>query len=131
MKATLYTGNGTSQTPADGGIIALGNIIRRSGCGLTLRGNGINVAANGYYTVNAAFTVQGTGTGSGTITMYMDGIPVENATTTSATSAATLNTVGLNAVVRKTCCVAPSVITFVFTGTNASITNVAVTVVKE
>lgn len=101
MTNLLYTFNQTDATLSSGDIIPLGNVGRKAGSALNLMGNEVAVSQNGYYKVDATFTVLPSVSDAVTVQLYMDGIPIAGARTTATTDAVT--TLPLTAIVRKRC----------------------------
>lgn len=132
-KSAIYTANTTAQNVAVNGSINPGTVIRRFGCNIHMSGNAINVTGTGYYDIDANFTIAPTAVGNVTVTMYKDGTEVPGATATASTSTAN-NPVNLSisCLVREYCPCADdsSNLTFVLSGTAASISNVAIVVEK-
>jgi len=132
-QSAIYVVNNSIQDVAAGGIINLGTIIRRFGRNLNLSGNGIQVAGEGYYDINVSVTVSPSTEGEVTITAYKDGVAIPGAMATETAAAAgdyiSLSLVGL---IREACycCESLSSLTFVLSGLNASVTNIAVVVKK-
>lgn len=132
-KSAIYTVNGSSQNVAVNGIIDLGSIIRRFGPNLNLAGNAIQVCGSGYYDLNASITLAPTAIGNVTVSVFKDNAPIPGATATESVETANnpVN-ISINALIREMCpcCDALSNLTFVLTGTAASVTNIAVKVDK-
>ena len=132
-KSAIYTVNESAQNVAVNGVINLGTIIRRFGPNLNLGGNAIMISGAGYYDIDASITAAPTAAGNVTITAYKDNVAIPGATATQSTTAAN-NPVNLSisALVREACacCDGLSNITFVLTGTAASVTNISVVVEK-
>lgn len=131
-KSAIYTANTGAQAVAVGGVIALGSIIRRFGCGVNLNGNGIVIDREGYYDVDASITVAPTAAGTVTVTLLRDGVAVPGATASNSTSVAG-NPVNLDitALVRQAgCCAGGSTLTLVLTAGAGTVTNVALKVIK-
>ena len=128
-KSAIYVVNNTAQNVAVNGQISLGNVIRRFGCNCQLVNNAIRVSGSGYYDIDASFTVAPTAAGNVTITMYKDGVEVPGAAATeTATAANDIINLSISCLVREfcPCCDESSALTFVLSGTAASITNVAI-----
>lgn len=125
MKTALYVANPTAQIVAVGGAVDLGSVIRRVGCGADLNGNDI-IIGSGFFTVDASIALLGTATGTTTVTLYKDGMPVQGATASASLVTDDLETVSINAIVRNGCI--PSNLTFVVSGTGATVNNSAVVV---
>ena len=132
-KSVLYTVNQSIQNVAVDGIINLGTINRRYGNNLDLGGNAILVSGAGYYLIQANITLAPTAEGEVTITMEKDGNAVPGAVA-SATVAAAGDLVNLSiiSIVRESCpcCDGLSNLTFVLSGTAASVSNIATTSIK-
>lgn len=132
-KSAIYVANNTAQNVAVNGLINPGTVIRRFGCNLMLSGSSINTNGCGYYDVNASFVIAPTAAGNVTVSMFKDGVAVPGATA-SGTAAAANDAVNLSisALVREYCPCGDSSsnLTFVLTGTAASVTNTAITVEK-
>lgn len=132
-KSAIYTANTSAQNVAVNGIINPGTIIRRFGQNLGLSGNAIQIDGAGYYDIDVSITAAPTAAGNVTVTMLKDGVAIPGATATQSTTAAN-NPVNLSisSLVREfcPCCDGLSNLTFVLTGTAASISNVAIVVEK-
>ena len=132
-KSVIYTANNSSQNVAVNGTINPGTVIRRYGSCLGLSGNAIQVNGEGYYDIDASFTLAPTAAGNVTVTTYFNNVAVPGATVTASTSTANnpVN-VSISSVVRQNCrcCEGVSSLTFVLTGTAANVTNSAIVVEK-
>ena len=132
-KSAIYIANTSTQNIVVDGDINLGTVYRRFGCNLTLSGNALRVAGEGYYDIDASFVATPTAAGTITVTMLKDGIAVPGAVA-SATVAAedTLVNLSLNCLIRENCacCDDISNLTFKLTGTAATISNVAIVAEK-
>jgi len=132
-KSAIYTVNNTAQNVAVNGTINLGNVNRRFGNCLSLQGTGIQLAEAGYYDINASITLAPTAAGNVTVTAYKDNMAIPGATATeSASEANNPINLSISSLVRKFCPCADGIenITFVLSGTAASVTNIAVVVEK-
>lgn len=132
-QSAIYVVNNTVQDVADGGIINLGTIIRRFGRNLNLAGSGIQVAGEGYYDIKVSLIVSPSAAGDVTVTAYKDGVAIPGMVATgSAAAAGDFITLPLVGVIREGCycCDSLSSLTFVLSGLNASVTNIAVVVEK-
>lgn len=129
-KSAIYTANTGATAIAVGGVIPLGTVNRRFGCNLNLSGNGITSTGTGYYDVTASFTLTATAAGAVTVTMFRDGVAVPGATATATAAAAGTVNLSFPAIVRQQCCNSSSTLTFVLTGTAATLNNAAVVVKK-
>ena len=132
-KSAIYTVNSATQSVAVNGNISLGSIIRRFGPNLNLNGNAITVAGAGYYDLDVSATVAPTAAGNVTITALKDGVAIPGAIATgSTTTAGNPINLSISSLIREACpcCDSLSSITFVLTGSAASVTNMAVVVEK-
>lgn len=130
MRSAIYTANGNAGTIAIGGIVPVGNIVRRFGCGVDISGNGIETKGSGYYKTTASISFNGTGAGTATIQLYKDGVPVPGALairTVAANTAYTIDLVGMTRNYDNN----SSILTLVLTGASVDVTNVAMLVEKE
>lgn len=132
-KSAIYTVNNTAQNVAVNGTINLGIVNRRFGCSLMLAGPGIQLEDPGYYDIDASITLAPTSAGNVTVTAYKNGVAIPGATATGSTSVAN-NPINLSisSLVRKFCPCADGIenLTFVLSGTAASVTNISVVVEK-
>lgn len=132
-KSIIYTANTSAQNVAINGVISPGSIIRRYGPNLNLSGQAIQICGAGYYDIDASITLAPTAAGNVTVTAFLDNVAIPGATATeTATAANDIINLNLDGVVREacTCCEGISNLTFVLTGTAASVTNVAISVEK-
>lgn len=125
----IYT---VMNAPADvvaGGVVPLGAINRRFGCGLDLNGNGISMYHAGYYDADVNLTVLPVAAGPITATLYVDGVAYPGAIATG-TAAAAADPVNLNisALIRNVCA-GVRTLTVVLDAA-ATVNNAAVTVLK-
>lgn len=134
-RSAIYVVNNSTQEVVVDGTINPGSIIRRFGPGVGVSANGIQIDGLGYYILDSSITLAPTAAGEVTVTVFNNGIAIPGATAT-ATAAAADDVVNLsiNALIRETgCCYynnGPASLTFVVTGTGASVTNIASRVVK-
>lgn len=132
-KSALYVANTSNQTVQVDGIITPGTIVRRYGPNVGLAGNAIQIAGAGYYEINASLTAEATAAGEVTITVYKDGVPLQGATATeTAAAVGDFVNLSISAIIREfcSCCDGLTNLTFVLTGNDTTITNVAITVEK-
>ena len=132
-KSALYVANTSNQTVQVDGIITPGTIVRRFGPNLGLAGNAIQISGAGYYEINASLTAEATAAGEIIVTVYKDGVPLQGATATeTAAAVGDFVNLSISAIVREfcSCCDGLSNLTFVLTGNDATITNVAIAVEK-
>lgn len=130
MRSALYTVNPSDQAVAIDGVINPGAIIRRFGNNCSLEGGSIILNGVGYYDVSAEFVIEGTAAGIVTVTLYRDGVPVQGATAEATTASGGILTLGINAILRETCCKSRSNLAFVVGGVAANVTNTAIVVEK-
>lgn len=131
-RSAIYTANTSTQAIAINEIIQPGTVIRKFGNNLMLSGDAIRACGQGYYKINANFTLSPTAIGTVTVTAYKDGVAIQGAT--ASESAATANTpvnLSLNFLTRENCpcCDSSSNLTFVLTGT--AVNNVSTAIVME
>ena len=132
-KSALYVANTSNQTVQVDGIITPGTIVRKYGPNIGLAGNAIQIAGAGYYEINASLTAEATAAGEITVTVYKDGVPLQGATATETVAAVgDFVNLSISAIVREfcSCCDGLTNLTFVLTGNDTTITNVAITVEK-
>lgn len=132
-QSVIYTVNSSAQNVAVNGTINLGTVVRKFGPNLNLSGNAVQVAGNGYYKITTSITLAPSAVGNVTVTAYKDSVAIPGAVATEAITAAN-NPANLSiiAVFREpcSCCEGISNITYVLTGTAASVTNIASVVEK-
>ncbi len=128
-KSAIYTVNATANAVAVGNLVPLGNTVRRYGCNLRQDGNGITATGAGYYLVTMSATVAPTAAGAVTITGQKDGVDIIGATATSTAAAGSTTDLAFSAVVRNIGCDS-SILSFVLTGADATVSNIAVSAVK-
>lgn len=132
-RSAIYTVNQSAQNVAVNGTIDLGSMIRRFGPNLNLSGSAIQIAGAGYYDLDASITVAPTAAGNVTVTAFVDNVAIPGATATATVSTANnVENISIKGLYREgcPCCDGITNLTFVLTGTAASITNIAVTVEK-
>lgn len=134
-KAAIYVVNDSTQDVVDGGAINPGSIIRRFGPNVGVSGNGIQVDGLGYYSLDTSITLAPTAAGEVTVTVFKNGIAIPGASATAtATAADDVVNLSINALIRETgCCYynnGPANLTFIVTGVDATVTNIASVVIK-
>ena len=129
-RAALYTVNATDQIVAAGGQISPGGIIRRFGCNADIVGGNITLNGSGYYEVSAQITLTGTTAGNTTIELLKDGVAIPGAETELTLAVGVVDTIGINTIVRQMCFDGASTLTFVLTGTAATVNNISTVVTK-
>lgn len=129
-RSAIYTSNTGTPTISAGGIIPVGNTVRRFGCNLRQDGNVITLCGQGYYLVNISVTVSPTAAGPVTLTAQKDGVAIIGATA-SGTAAAAADAVNLvvTCIVRNACGCESSILSLVLDST-ATLDNLSVSVVK-
>jgi len=132
-KSAIYVANTSNQDVQVDGIIIPGTIVRRYGPNVGLAGNAIQISGAGYYELNASITLAPTAEGEVSVSIYKDGVPLQGAIATE-TAAAAGDSVNLSimAILREfcSCCDGLSNLTFVLTGVDSTVTNIAITVEK-
>lgn len=128
-KSTIYTVNATANTVTVGSLVPLGSTVRRYGCNLRQDGNGITATGAGYYLVTVSVTAAPTAAGAVTVTGQKDGVAIIGATATTTAAADAAANLAFSAIVRNTGCDS-SILSFALTGTDAAVSNIAVSVVK-
>lgn len=130
-KSALYTAMTTPTSVLVGEIIPIGITIRRFGCNIAQDGNTISINGKGYFLVNVSITAAPAAVGTVTATLNKDGAPVTGATASNAVStAANPTALPIAAIVRNACDCDSSILSLTLSGTNSTVQNVAVTVVK-
>lgn len=134
-KAAIYVVNDSTQEVVENGAINPGTIIRRFGPGMSVSGNGIQVEGIGYYNLNTSITLAPAAAGEVTVTVFKNGVAIPGAVATETAAAADdVINLSINALIRETgCCYynnGPANLTFVITGTDATVTNIASVVIK-
>lgn len=130
MRSAIYTVNSNPGTIAVGGVIPVGNIVRRFGCHVDVSGSGIETRGSGYYKETASISFNGTAAGTATIQLYQDGNPVPGALAIRTVAANTAYTIDFPGMTRNYTDSA-SILTLVLTGVSVDVTNVALLVEKE
>lgn len=130
-KSAIYTAMTTPTSVAVGSTVPLGATIRRFGCNIAQDGNAITIKGKGYFLVTASITAAPDAVGTVTVSMSKDGVPVSGATASgSVSTAANPTALPITAIVRNACDCDSSALSFTLDGTESTVQNVAVTVVK-
>lgn len=143
-RAEISTVNSTPATVAVGSTLPLGEVTRRfgntKGCNgcctpvLNLSGtNAIVINESGYYDFNVNVTFTAATTGNATITMLLNGVPVQGftATTNIATATTQVATISIPAPdIRVFCNGTPATVSFVVSGVAITTSNIAVSAHK-
>jgi len=125
-KSLIQTVNQTTQNVVLNGDISFGSVVRRYGCNCRLSGNGIELAGDGYYPMEAAVTVEPTAAGEVTVVLYCNGIQIPGAIASGYAAAAnTPVTLPLIATIRNKCCDSLSTITCELIAGPGVVTNVS------
>lgn len=127
-KSVLYTALTTSTPITAGSIVPLGNVIRRCGGELNLNGNVIDTCGCGYYKITAVATIAAASTDPITISLEQNGVPVTGASSTITVAGTSDETVLTVIGVVRNKCTKFSNLSFVLTGADATIDNMAVIV---
>lgn len=132
-KSVIYVVNSSTQTIADGGTVALGSVVHRYGCNLSLSGNTILASGCGYYDIDCTVIAAPTTAGTITATLYSNGVKIPGATSSfTASEADDVVTLTMTPTFRVRCaCLDPLAITCVLTGVESTVTNVSLRVVKS
>lgn len=129
-KSAIYTALTTSTAVTDGGVIPLGTTIRRFGCNLEQSGNTIQTCGYGYYKVTAVATVASESTDPITVSLQQDGVSVEGASSTITAAAASDETVLTVIGLVRNKCECGSKLSFIVSGADVTIDNMALIVEK-
>lgn len=129
-RSAIYTANTSTPAISAGGIIPVGNTVRRFGCNLRQDGNVITLCGQGYYLVNISTTVSPTAAGPVTLTAQKDGVAIIGATA-SGTAAAAADAVNLvvTCIVRNACGCESSILSLVLDSA-ATLDTLSISVVK-
>lgn len=130
-RCAIYTTNTSAQALTAGSIIPVGSTTRRFGKSIRQDGNTITLMGEGYYHVNASATLIPSAAGTVTVTGQKDGVAVVGATASATVAAvSTATNLNLDFIVRNICGCSSSILSFVLTGADATLSNLAVTVEK-
>lgn len=131
-KSLIQVANPSTQAVAVNAIIPLGSVQRRFGCNCRLSGNAIEVAGEGYYTVDCNVTVAPTVAGDVTVGLSVNGAILPGAIAYgTAAAAGDLVTLPIDATIRKGCnCDSADNITLVLLAGAGDVRNVSLRVVK-
>mgnify|MGYP006988839899 CR=1 FL=1 len=103
-RSLIQTTNQTTQTVAANGIISLGSVLRRFGCNCRLSGNAIEIAGEGYYTIDANVSVTPTAAGAVTVAIYDNGVQIPGAIAFTTGAAGVPEAIVIPTTVRQNCC---------------------------
>ena len=130
-RAIIFTVNDTPQSVQDGSALMPGSIRRRYGAGLDLSGNGFLVGGVGYYKITVCTTLTPTAEGTATISVSQNGTDIPGVTASETVSGAnetiSLYATGILRVFNNDSAVN---LTFILSGVDAQVTNVAITIEK-
>lgn len=133
-KAALYIVNNVAQEVAVNGLINPGVIVRRFGPGISLINNAIQLNEQGYYSLDVSITLAPTAEGEVTVSVFKDGVLIPGAIATeTAAAAGDFINLSITALIReKMCCYfnEPSNLTFVLTGVDTNVTDIATKIIK-
>ena len=130
-RCAIYTTNTSAQALTAGSIIPVGSTTRRFGKSIRQDGNTITLLGEGYYHINASATLIPSAAGTVTVTGQKDGVAVVGATASATVAAvSTATNLNLDFIVRNICGCSSSILSFVLTGADATLSNLAVTVEK-
>lgn len=129
-RSAIYTSNTNTPAITAGGIVPVGNTVRRFGCNVSQDGNVITLNGQGYYLVNISATVSPTAAGPVTMTAQKDGVAIIGATASNTAAAASdeVNLV-ITCIVRNICGCDSSILSLVLDSA-ATLNNLSVSVVK-
>ena len=132
MRSMIYTANTATQAVPVGGTVALGQEVRRSGCGLVSGGSSIVVRSHMPVLVTVSVTAAPSAAGAVTVALYRDGVAIPGATATQTVAANGTASLAFSAIVRgsRCACADASTLTVVLLGTASDVSNVAVTAVE-
>ena len=132
MRSMIYTANTATQTVPVGGTVALGQEVRKSGCGLVSGGSSIVAKTNMPVLVTVSVTAAPSAAGAVTVALYRDGVAIPGATATQTVAANGTASLAFSAIVRgqRCACADASTLTVVLLGTASDVSNVAVTAVE-
>lgn len=133
-KAALYVVNNVAQEVAVNGLINPGVIVRKFGPGISLINNAIQLNEQGYYSLDVSITLAPTAEGEVTVSVFKDGVLIPGAIATeTAAAAGDFINLSITALIReKMCCYfnEPSNLTFVLTGVDTNVTDIATKIIK-
>lgn len=129
-RSAIYTANTSTPAISAGGIVPVGNTVRRFGCNLRQDGNVITLCGQGYYLVNISATASPTAAGPATLTAQKDGVPIIGATATNtATAAADAVNFTITCIVRNACGCESSILSLALSSA-ATLDTLSISVVK-
>ena len=131
-RSLIQIANPSTQAVAVNAIIPLGSVQRRFGCNCRLSGNAIEVAGEGYYTVDGTVTVAPTAAGAVTVGLSVNGSILPGAVGYGTAAAANdPATVPIVATIRQGCnCDSADNLTLVLLSGAGNVQNVSLRVEK-
>ena len=131
-RSLIQTANQSDQAVALNSIIVPGSVQRRFGCNIRLSGNAIELAGDGYYTVDAGLTIAPTAAGDVSVALFDNGVQIPGAIVTGAGTAGAELALSLPPVtIRQRCCDGADILTLVLLAGPGTVSNVAIRVIKE
>lgn len=132
-KSLIYTASTTTVTPAIGSAVPVGSIIRRKGDCVNASGSAINLLEPGYYNVAISATLTAAAAGTVTLNLQQNGVTVPGATASVAITTANtqIENLAITAIVRVLCCADAALTVSVGGNVGPTISNMAITVVRE
>lgn len=129
-KSAIYTALTVDTPVLNGGLIPVGDTVRRYGCSLYMDGNNIKTCGTGYFKVTAVATIAAASAAPITLSLQQDGVDVIGAQSTITVAGTSDETVlPITAIVRNRCNCG-STLSFVVSGADVTVDNMAVTVEK-
>lgn len=129
-RSAIYLVNSGSNAVTEGGVIPLGNVMRRFGKNLYQGGTGIVAQGDGYYKVTAVFTVVPTAVGVVGVTLDVDGNAIGSASQTYVDTASVPVNVTVVALIRNVCCDGRAFVEFVLSNGSGTVSQSSVVVEK-
>lgn len=130
-RSLIQVANPSTQAVAVNSIISLGSVQRRFGCNCRLSGNAVEVAGEGYYTVDANVTVAPTAAGPVTVGLSVNGAILPGAVAYGTATAGDPVTLPIDATIRQGCnCDSADNLTLVLLAGAGNIQNVSMRVEK-
>lgn len=129
-RSAIYTANTSTPAIPAGGIVPVGNTVRRFGCNVRQDGNAITLCGQGYFLINVAATVSPVAAGPVELTARKNSVPIVGATSVG-TAAAAGDAVALAAtfIVRNACGCESSLLSLTLDSA-ATLNNLSLSVVK-
>ena len=131
-RSLIQVANPSTQAIAVNSIIPLGSVQRRFGCNCRLSGNAVEVAGEGYYTVDVNVTVAPTAAGAVTVGLAVNGTILPGAVGYGTAAAANDPvTLPIDATIRQGCtCDSADNLTLVLLAGAGNVQNVSMRVEK-